>query len=59
LALLLINDAAAVARPPQGAGAVHQGLLPGRGRHGLDDLLGRGLAHRHEGPALLLSLGEF
>jgi len=52
LALLLIHDADAGARPPHGDGAVHPGLWPGRGFHGFDDVLRRGLAHLHDRSAL-------
>jgi hypothetical protein len=58
LALVCINDDDAVARPPQGDGAVHQGLLPGRGLHVRDDLLGMGLAHIHERQSLQMIIVE-
>jgi hypothetical protein len=56
--LILVNDHDAVARPPQGDGAVHQGILPGRGLHVLDDLLGMGLAHIYYGQALQMIIVE-
>ncbi len=52
LALVCIHDDDAGARPPQGDGAVHQGLGPGRGLHVLDDVLRRGLAHLDDRQAL-------
>ena len=52
LALICINDDDAVARPSQDDCAVHQGLMPGRGLHVLDDLLRMGLVHRHDRQAL-------
>jgi hypothetical protein len=52
LALILINDDDAVSHPPQGDGAVHQGILPGRGLHVRNDLLRMGLAHIHYGQSL-------
>jgi hypothetical protein len=58
LTLILVNDHDAVARPPQGDGAVHQGILPGRGLHVLDDLLGMGLAHIHDRQALQMIIVE-
>ena len=56
LALILVNDDDAVSRPPQGDCAVPQGLWPGRGLHVLDDVLGMGLAHRHDRQALQMIL---
>jgi hypothetical protein len=58
LALVCINDDDAVARPPQGDGAVYQGILPRRGLHVFDDLLGMGLAHIHERQSLKMIIAE-
>jgi hypothetical protein len=58
LTLILVNDHDTVARPPQGDGAVHQGILPGPGLHVLDDLLGMGLAHIHDGQSLQMIIVE-
>ena len=58
LTLILINDHDAVSRPPQGDGAVHHSLWPGRGLHVLDDVLGMGLAHRHDRQALQMLIVE-
>ena len=42
----------------QGDGSVHQGILPGRGLHVLDDGLGMGLAPLHERQSLQRSIVE-
>jgi hypothetical protein len=47
LALIFIHDDDALPCPSVGDGAVDQGLWPGCGLHGLDDVLGMGLAHLH------------
>ena len=58
LALILINDNHAVSRPSPGDGAVHQGLLPRRGLHVLDDLLRMRLAHIYDRQSLQMIIVE-
>jgi len=51
LTLVFIDNDDAIACPAPGNRSVHQAILPRGGFHVIDDLLGMGLAHIHDGLA--------